>query len=333
MYTLGNLTNVIGVILSTNQIFLAVMFISFLYKMLILLGIVHYSLKTPTRRNLSLLLVLFLLGSVLTDFINGTWLFCELLGYKGEFEFYAFLCRITCSLYITQNQSLALFLESMQGNSKFHPSYIVHGLINIIISSGFIYLAFFKYHIPSSSNETLLFESRLVQVMNFYIPILFIPIFYRAFKTQSNNETPRILAHQIRYLTIFFIPYLFVTFVNNLLPFIQVYFPGLEAFREIFDTLTTLLSTYALYYITQRMLKLRFLNVRSTVESPETFNFLSQFRDILEQLSYATALKELAHLTQTFFHTAFAIPLGRTRLYIRKAEQEKDDFGYLISPT
>ena len=72
---------------------------------------------------------------------------------------------------------------------------------------------------------------------------------------------------------------------------------------------------------------MRFLNLRKDVESKEKFNFLSQFRDILEQLSYATALKELAHLTQAFFQTAFAIPLGRTRLYIRKAEPEKDDHG------
>ena len=73
---------------------------------------------------------------------------------------------------------------------------------------------------------------------------------------------------------------------------------------------------------------LRFLNIKKNVESKEKFNFLSQFKDILEQLSYATALKELAHITQTFFQSAFSIPLGRTHLYIRKEDPEKADFDY-----
>ena len=76
------------------------------------------------------------------------------------------------------------------------------------------------------------------------------------------------------------------------------------------------------------MLGLRFLNIRKSIESKQKFNFITQFRDILEQLSYATALKELAQLTQSFFQTAFSIPLGRVRLYIRKADSEQDDHNY-----
>lgn len=78
---------------------------------------------------------------------------------------------------------------------------------------------------------------------------------------------------------------------------------------------------------------LRFLNIKKNVESKEKFNFLSQFKDILEQLSYATALKELAHITQTFFQSAFSIPLGRTKLYIRKEDPEKADFDYFDTVT
>ena len=79
-----------------------------------------------------------------------------------------------------------------------------------------------------------------------------------------------------------------------------------------------------MYFASKRLLGLRILNLRQDVESKEKFNFLIQFKDILEQLSYATALKELAHLTQTFFQAAFAIPLGRTSLYLRKMDQEKE---------
>ena len=104
--------------------------------------------------------------------------------------------------------------------------------------------------------------------------------------------------------------------------------PSIKAFDSLFFTLSAMLSTYPMYFVGRRMLGLRFLNLRKDVESKEKFNFLSQFKDILEQLSYATALKELAHLNQTFFQAAFNIPLGRTRLFIRKGEPEKDDHGY-----
>ena len=67
---------------------------------------------------------------------------------------------------------------------------------------------------------------------------------------------------------------------------------------------------------------MRFLNVRKSVESKEQFNFLTQFKDILAQLSFVSAGKELVFHTQAFFHAAFKIPLTQTRLYIRNVSIE-----------
>ena len=65
--------------------------------------------------------------------------------------------------------------------------------------------------------------------------------------------------------------------------------------------------------------------MKNHVESKERFNFIIDFKDILEQLSYVTSLKELSQLTQTFFERAFEVPLGRVRLYIRQEEAPQDN--------
>src|SRR5205807_7719077 len=81
---------------------------------------------------------------------------------------------------------------------------------------------------------------------------------------------------------------------------------------------STILCSYAIYYCCKRIMGLRFLNVTHQVESHHTFNFIKDFKDILEQLTYVTAMKELTHVTQSFFKAAFTIPTGATKLYVRK---------------
>ena len=145
----------------------------------------------------------------------------------------------------------------------------------------------------------------------------------------TSQTIPRILTYQLRSLTNFLVPYLFFDMLGNCSTVLaSLLLPSIKSFDVLFFTLSALLSTFPMFFVGRRILGLRFLNLRKDVASKEKFNFLSQFRDILEQLSYATALKELAHLSQTFFQAAFNIPLGRTRLYIRKSDLEKDDHGY-----
>jgi len=68
---------------------------------------------------------------------------------------------------------------------------------------------------------------------------------------------------------------------------------------------------------------LRFLNFQEHVQAHTKFNFIDNFKDVLEQLSHATSVQELGHITQTFFKDAFHIPLRRTVLFVRNTNSSE----------
>ncbi len=311
--------------LNSKQLLFAVMFLSCGFKISLLMGVIRFNNQVAMHRILNTFLVIYLTCSIFNDvnhlsgiLIRGIW------QYTGNLPLRTFLMRLSWAVYITQYQVIGLFLEYFIAKKiKVNIFHVMHAAINFFLSAGFLYLAIFKYHVPSSSPETLGFELGLANYTSLYLPFLFIPIFYRMFRPSGTVDKPRILSHQLRYFVSFLVPYLLLEMMNSSLNLL----PGVLHYADSFQTISTLFSTAIMFFVMRRIMGLRFLNLRKDVESREKFNFLSQFRDILEQLSYATALKEIAHLTQTFFQTAFGIPLGRTRLYIRKGEPEKDDAG------
>ncbi len=315
-------------ILSSKQLPLCIELLSFFCKLLIVLTCIHFTFKITSHKLPLVFLIIFLTCSFLNDAVNIIYTVKRgILHISEDFAWFTFLMRFVWGLNLSQYQSLALFIETfMLKRVHFKWTYIIHALFNVSISSIFMYLAFFKYGIPGANPETLKLELGLIHTIYIYLPVLFMPVFYKIFKHNTGYLVmPRILTHQLRSLTNFVVPYLFFDMLGNCS---TTLFPQIKSFQFLFFTLSNILSTFPLFFVGRRMLGLRFLNLRQDVQSKEKFNFLSQFKDILEQLSYATALKELAHLNQTFFQVAFNIPLGRTRLYIRKTEPEKDEHGY-----
>ncbi len=279
----------------------------------------------------------FLSLSLLTDCANIIYTVKRgIFGITQDFPLFSFFLRVVWGLAVTQYQAIALFLMAlMRKKIEWKHWYIPHILVNAGISSIFMYHAFFKYGVSGASPETLPRELALIHTIYLYTPFLFIPIFYKIFKKRNPNEhIPRILTHQLRSLSYFFIPYLICETLSNCAGIPASFtFSCLKSWEYLFFTLSSLLSTYPLFLVGKRILGLRFLNLRRDVESKEKFNFLARFKEILDQLNYATALKELAQLNQTFFHTAFAVPLGRTKLYFRKTDTQIPYYDSQIGAT
>ena len=80
-----------------------------------------------------------------------------------------------------------------------------------------------------------------------------------------------------------------------------------------------------MFFVSKSIIGLRFFNIKKNVQSKEQFSFLIRFKDNLEQLGHASGMKEVGHLTQTFFHIAFDVPLTKTRFYVRGIEQDRND--------
>ncbi len=313
----------------TNQyVTLAILVGSLLFTMMILLACIVFYFRSESNRFLLLCLIIFLIGLTSNNLVSITqFVIRGILGNKNNLPNFTLFGRLNYAFFVLHYQAIAVFFEYLI-HKKIHRGFgfYFHVCINIAITSCELYLAIFKYHVPSTSPETLSFEQNLLQFTHMYlIFFLFIPIFYRIFRNNT-IEIPAILRLHISYLTLFFIPFLFLDMVQDSI--LSILFPFNWSHRFTFLSGTALLSGCAIYILIRKMVGIRFLNIKKTVESKQKFNFISQFRDILEQLSYATALKELAQLTQTFFQTAFNVPLGRVRLYLRKAESDQDDHSY-----
>ena len=300
----------------SHYLSLAVTLLSCYYSFFMLVVCTRCLFKAPAQqRTLFLLLMIFVFGIF---FNNSCYMFyfilCEILGCKAWISFYTFACRLNWGLYITTYQAFALFFEYFnQKRLKISITHAIHGLINIGLSGQFLYLAFVR----ADGLETVLFEQTLTTLVYCYLFIFCLQLIYRIF---IKAQMPRILSDQMRYLSVFLAAYLLLEMAITIGATRNLF----GAYYHSFFALSTLFGCYAVYAMS--LMGLRFLNFRPDVESKEKFNFLVQFKDVLEQLSYATTLKELAHLSQTFFQAAYAIPLDRTRLYLRKMRQE--DFGY-----
>ncbi|MGE0207129.1 MAG: sigma 54-interacting transcriptional regulator, partial [Candidatus Babeliales bacterium] len=90
-------------------------------------------------------------------------------------------------------------------------------------------------------------------------------------------------------------------------------------------TVSTGLLTFAFYFCARKMMGLRFLNFNNHVHSPKTYNFIDDFKDVLEQLGHVSSTKELSHISQAFFKGAFNIQPSRVSLYIRKLQATEND--------
>ena len=109
------------------------------------------------------------------------------------------------------------------------------------------------------------------------------------------------------------VPYL----IAELLIALHFEFHMFKLYTNAIVGVSALLITYIVYYCINRIMGMRFLNFTNHVESKHRFNFVDDFKIILEQLSFATTTQELIQITSTFFKKAFDIPQRKIALYLR----------------
>ena len=72
-------------------------------------------------------------------------------------------------------------------------------------------------------------------------------------------------------------------------------------------------------------MKLRFLNVHTHVQSDQRFNFIDDFKDVLQNLSLVSSPKELGYVTQRFLKDALNIPITKTTFHIRNLDSSHQE--------
>lgn len=293
---------------------------SFIFSVLVLAGIKK---KSSTNKPL-FFLTLMLAGGMLEDFAWIVKLTRTIFFPNISYHFAVFSIRLAWAFKIIQYQSLALFFGSLIDNKytfgwfeKFSVS------LSSTVSTYFLYLAFFQYHLVDKEIR-LLHEVPLYQVsITFVLFAIAIPSLLVSLKKSNLRKTPKLLKNQLKtVLRASIIPYIFCDFIQ----IIPVNF-SIQNVADNFpiDSISSVLLTYAIYYCSRRVMGLRFLNFKGHVQSATHFNFIDDFKSTLEQLGHIVTKQELVHVTQNFFKEALRIRQNKTMLYLRSLDVSEGD--------
>ena len=266
-----------------------------------------------------LLLLLVLIGGMIED---SAWLvkLCELLFFpKLDYRIVLIFLRIGWAFVIVRYQALALLIENL---SEKKAGLRIHQILFLTISTLiFLFSLAFSFYFCSSNTRPPL-EFKMIALISIYtmIPLMLAGLTTTLWKLRS-AKIPRIIKRQLKIL----IRYLVIPVVVS--DFIQTYpfnfAPSLITHQLSLVGISTIALTCTIYYSARKVMGLRFLNLYEHVRSPKGFNFMQDFKNVLEQFSHVTNERELIHITQNFFKDAFNVPIRMTRLHIRNLHSNK----------
>lgn len=314
------------------QFLLSAIVISFCVKVYLLRVLIPQGFKTSPLNRPWLFLLGTLIGSMFGDIAWIIKLLREITLHSISYLTVLFSVRISWSFLILQYQSLSLLIESL-GSKKFRL-YISHKILSILsisLSCYFLYSAFFDSNTITEFERNFALKNSAfdnvpaeIFIMRYVVPfhlliVLMIPSLIKALFTLRKSDIPKILKKQLTIFIVYLmIPYIF----TETLQAMQLNFGGfLHTHLYPIVGTSTLLILYAIHYGIKYVIGLRFLNFESQVQTHRHFDFIDDFKDVLEQLSHASNISELSQITQLFFKNAFDIPRRKTMLYIRSLNQ------------
>lgn len=251
--------------------------------------------------NLSWIIKLFQLLRIL-EIPNPLLYLIIRIAWTGNLFFYQFFFMFLESL-ITQTKKISFFNKII----SISTGIVSTPMLLIIIS----YL---------TSNMRAPYEFFVMKGLGVYCYMLIsIQIIYLV-KRISRNKIPKILKRQIRVII------LAILAPQVLLEFIQIFpFKIPTNITNEFGLIgfSACLTTFLIYYCAKKITKLRFLNLTQHNESNTiSINFLTTFKDILDQLSQATKVEELNYICTNFFTNAFGIDQQKIHLVFRNYNYE-----------
>ena len=298
--------------------------IAFIFKIGIAISLLLNN-KSPNKAKLQLtLLLIAIVGAIL---INFTWILKT--AHKTFFSslderILMFCIRITWAIITLYYHVLAVFIESLLKQKNILQNIRQKILIPIssVLFLFFICLAFVQFNTPMHRPLIELWAIKLAPYY-FLFALLLVSLLVSLVKLRS-SEIPRILKKQFNILVkVLFFPIIITEFIH-FYPIKSLYVGR----RYTITAISLSLLTYALYHCMKKIIGLRFLNLKSHVQSPNKLYFANYFKNILEKFSNITNTRELIHITKSFFKEAFSIPIGKTHLYIIKPHtKEKDEEG------
>ena len=318
-----NLIHFLEVVFGSHLFLLGITSLSFLVKSFFLVNLTRKTIHSIKIKRAWFFLLLMLLGGVISDIawiikLVSLDIFTDL-----DYRIVLLFVRLSWGLCPVQYQALSCFMESLV-TTDYNLS-LRQKLCCMISAAFFLFflgLAIFNFNCLNATDRPLL-EPIIQNIIAYYIFPLVIISLVIAIKQIQSGRLPLILKKQAALL----IQWLIVPHI--LFDFIQV-FPF-----KIYDStwithsfavvgISTTLLTCAIFFCARKIMGFRFLNLHSHVQQPININFVNDFKAVLERLSFVTNLRELGHITQSFFKETFNIPLNRTKLLLRNIESPEE---------
>ncbi|KKP29377.1 MAG: Sigma-54-dependent transcriptional activator [candidate division TM6 bacterium GW2011_GWF2_30_66] len=289
-----------------------------------ILGVLIYAGVRCKKINLSWALVfLVLISSIIIDL---SWIIrlLQLIFFPStEIKFIRFFVKIAWGFFIIQYQALALLIEKLSDkNNYIRFSQKIFLTLSCFGFLSFVFIAFYNYDCIENYKRFYL-ETFLLEYVSYFLLFLLIPysIITTLYKIKK-NKLPKIIKKQISVLIKFLILPLLITDIIALYPFSFIFKVITNSYAA--TGASTLLMTYAIFHCMRKIMGLRFLNMQAHVTEARDFDFINDFKNIINKLGQATTIKELEDISQRFFQAAFCVPEKRVCLYVRNIDKLKE---------
>lgn len=308
-------------ILGSRPFVLSVSLIAFIFKSIILFFLCTRKPTSQTTKYSRFYLILLLIAALIDD---SAWIitFTKLLFIpQMDYRIGIFWIRIAWFFMPILYQSLALFIESLaEQTPKLQKRHYISIFITSLFSLSFLFIALININCTCWQDRPAI-EFSLMKLCNLYsIFWLCCSSLIFTIKKLRSSQIPQILKKQLTIIIQFLVAPRLISDAAQFYPY--NFFPGYHTSSFASVSISTTLLTIIIFLCIKRIIVLRFLNFENHVQTTSRFNFIDNFKDTLAQLSQATNLRELSHITQTFFKQALEVPTGKITLYFRSNNQK-----------
>lgn len=258
----------------------------------------------------------------------------NLLHYKST----VFVCRLGWAFLVLQYHSMVLLLEGLL--SKKYRNSLIKNIVFLLCSTFFILFftifPFVAWDLAAKPDRPPI-ESFMKHICSIYLLLFLIPInLWNIFYNLQSKKIPIIIQKQCyTLLYMLVIPYFLSDFIN-MNPFLTNYF-YLTFFlvqSQAFTGFSTLILTYLLYFCMQRILNIRFLNLKRSVDSLFIdVKFNEYFKEVLGNLSQVKYTYEIPRIAQSFLQKSLHINEKKVDIIIRPTPDKDEPHESLYAKT
>lgn len=298
-------------LLSNFHILLGIQICGFLLKFSLLVFFIHKFIRSPYRTWPSLAIMGVIAGSAFEDF---SWVVSLL--YRAElipFFLKQSCVRMGWIAHMIMYQSLSFFVDNFS-----YRSYRLRWYQYLFMATSTIIISLFTFLIIVQAPNGLVFETILRKYSMQYTLLILTPFtIFTALYNAWHRNLPRILQYQLNMLIKFFLFPLIITNIWQVYPFIFLINNLTNNLAAV--GLSTVISFFTIYFCMRKIIGLRFFNIHGHVHelNPNRFNFVRDFKNVLEGLGNISHITEAKLVLQHFLHTAFEIKSQAITLYLR----------------